>query len=139
MPNFEMPEEMAHNLTVWVHSMKESTVPVKYRYRPEIKELEAKRGRLQQEIAGLYTAEEFEKLSDGEKLFLRYNCWVCHSIGGKGGKLAPDLKNVGKRRKEDWMYKHFKDPRSLSQKSFMPQFNLSEEQIDELVNFLKTL
>ncbi len=139
MPNFEMDEEMAHKLTTWVYSMKESSIPVKYRYRPEDKERRAKLGSLQSQMAGMYTAEEFEELSAGEKLFLRYNCWICHSIGGKGGKLAPDLSNVGKRRSKEWMIRHFKDPRSLSQRSFMPQFNLSEEQMDELVTFLMSL
>jgi len=139
MPDFEMSKEMAHKLTVLIYSMKESSVPVKFRYRPEIKKREAKRGRIQREIAGLYTAEEYEKLSKGEKLFLKYPCWVCHSIKGKGGKLAPDLTKVGKRRDEAWMIKHFKDPRSVTQKSFMPKFNLSDEQIKELITYLKTL
>lgn len=139
MPDFGMSEEMAHKLTVWMYSMKESKVPDKYRYHPEREELEAKRGQVQQQIAGLYTPEEYATLSEGEKLFLKYNCWVCHTIQGKGGKIGPDLSKVGKRRKDDWMVKHFKDPRSVSQKSFMPQFNLKEEQIAELVEYLKTL
>lgn len=139
MPNFEMPEEMAHKLATLVYSMRESHVPVKFRYRPELKKREAKRGRIQREIAGLYTAEEYEKLPEGEKLFLKYPCWVCHSVKGKGGKLAPDLTKVGTRRNEAWMIKHFKDPRSVSQKSFMPKFNLSDEQIKELITYLKTL
>jgi mono/diheme cytochrome c family protein len=139
MPNFEMSEEMAHKLTVWVHSMKESKIPVKYRYNPDAEKLEARRGRVSDAIAGLYTPEEYDALSDGEKLFLRYNCWVCHTVRGKGGKLGPDLTKVGTRRKDNWMVSHFKDPRSVSQKSFMPQFNLSDEQIDELVVYLKTL
>ncbi|MGK7346604.1 MAG: c-type cytochrome [Candidatus Nitrospinota bacterium M3_3B_026] len=139
MPNFNMSEEMAHKLTVWVYSMRESDIPVKYRYRPEVKELAEKRGQVQQQIAGLYTPEEYAKLSEGEKLFLKYNCWVCHTIHGKGGKIGPDLSKVGKRRKDEWMVKHFKDPRSVSQKSFMPQFNLNEDQIAELVEYLKTL
>jgi cbb3-type cytochrome oxidase cytochrome c subunit len=139
MPNFDMPEEMAHQLTVLVYSMKESAVPVKFRYRPELKKREAQRGRVQREIAGLYTAEEYANLQEGEKLFLKYPCWVCHSVKGKGGKLAPDLTKVGTRRDKAWMIKHFKDPRSLSQKSFMPKFNLSDEQINELITYLTSL
>jgi mono/diheme cytochrome c family protein len=137
MPNFEMDKETAHKLVVWMYSMKESNIPVKYRYRP--KEVDKRRGKLQEEIAGLYTPEEYAALSDGEKIFLKYNCWVCHSVRGKGGKLAPDLTNVGTRRKEDWMLKHFTDPRSVSQKTFMPKFNLSEQQMEELVVFLKSI
>jgi len=139
MPKFGMSDDMAHKLTVWVYSMKESKVPDKFRYHPEEKALAAKRGAVQQEIAGLYTPDEYAELSQGEKLFLKYNCWVCHTIHGKGGKIGPDLSKVGKRRKDDWMVKHFKDPRSVSQKSFMPQFNLNQDQIAELVEFLKTL
>lgn len=139
MPNYEMSEEMAHNLTVWVHSMKESDVPVKYRYRPEAAKVAKKRGTLQAEIAGLYTREEYAALPKGKKLFLQYNCWVCHTVAGKGGKLGPNLDKVGKRRKDNWMVSHFKDPRSVSQKSFMPKFNLNDDQIGELVIYLKTL
>lgn len=137
MPNFEMDREMAHKMVVWMYSMQESNVPVKYRYRP--REEDKRRGKLQEEIAGLYTPEEYATLSDGEKVFLKYNCWVCHSVRGKGGKLAPDLTNVGTRRKEDWMVKHFTDPRSVTQKSFMPKFNLTEQQMEELVVFLKSI
>ncbi|MBI5816075.1 MAG: c-type cytochrome [Nitrospinae bacterium] len=138
MPNFEMTKEQAHQMTVWVHSMKESNIPVKYRYRPEGADAK-KRGSLQAQIAGLYTPEEYSKLSSGEKLFLKYNCWVCHTVQGKGGKLAPDLSKVGNRRHEDWMQKHFKDPKSVTKKSFMPTFTLSDEQIGELIAYLKTL
>jgi len=138
MPNFQMTKEQAHMMTTWVHSFKESIVPVKYRYRPTPAEA-SKRGSLQAQIAGLYTPEEFSQLSQGEKLFLKNNCWVCHTIHGKGGKLAPDLSKVGTRRADDWMIKHFKDPRSVSQKTFMPKFTLSEEQMAELVVYLKTL
>jgi len=137
MPNFEMDKEAAHKMVVWMYSMKESNVPVKYRYRP--KEEDKKRGKLQSEIAGMYTPEEYAALSDGEKIFLKYNCWVCHSVRGKGGKLAPDLTNVGSRRKEDWMLKHFTEPRSVSQKTFMPKFNFTEQQMEELVVYLKSI
>ncbi len=135
MPNFEMSEELARKFVVWVYSMKESKVPVKFRYRPKPK----KKKSVAEQIAGLYTPEEFAGLPKGEKLFIRRNCWICHTIHGKGGKLAPDLSKVGKRRSEEWMIRHFKDPRSVSQKSFMPQFNLTDTQIMELVDYLKTL
>ncbi len=138
MPNFEMSREQAHKLTVWVFSMKESAVPVKYRYRPAAPPTSSKPS-VAEQIAGLYTPEEFAALSKGEKLFLRTNCWICHTIRGKGGKLGPDLTKVGKKRDEAWMLKHFKDPRSVTQKSFMPKFNLSDEQMHELVVYLQTL
>ncbi len=136
MPNFEMDKKQAMKMVAWVYSMKESKIPSKYLYKKGVK---IKKQTLAEQMAGLYTAEEFANLEDGEKLFLRYNCWICHTIRGKGGKLGPDLSKVGTRRKPDWMIKHFKDPRSLKQKSFMPQFNLTAEQMDKLVVYLQSL
>lgn len=135
MPNFEMSDEQAHKMTVWVYSMKESNVPLKYRFRKKVE----RKPSVQEQIARLYSPKEFAEIVEGEKLFLRTNCWVCHTIRGKGGKLGPDLSKVGKKRSEAWMIKHFKDPRSVSQKSFMPQLNLSDKQIADLVAYLKTL
>src|SRR3990172_3976190 len=46
----------------------------------------------------------------GEKLFADRHCSACHMIQGKGGKIGPDLSDIGKRREADWLSKFLKDP-----------------------------
>lgn len=42
------------------------------------------------------------------------NCATCHSIGG-GDKIGPDLANVGKRRKIEWLVKYIQYPTGMMQ------------------------
>jgi len=49
----------------------------------------------------------------GEKLFFGDgNCALCHMVGGKGGRLGPDLSRVGTRRSPEFLSKKLRDPNS---------------------------
>lgn len=75
----------------------------------------------------------------GERLFAEKGCIGCHSIGGKGGNVGPALDQVAARRSPDWIMQHFRNPQSVSPGSVMPQFDLSEQQIRALTEFLLSL
>jgi len=75
----------------------------------------------------------------GRKLFYKMNCYGCHRIEGMSeGTLGPDLSEVGKKYRIDYLWRHIVDPRSISATSFMPKFNLSEPDVKALVIFLKS-
>lgn len=60
------------------------------------------------------TAQEDASLDSG-KLVFKQNCSACHSIGGEGGAIGPQLDGVGK-----W------GPRALAEKILDPNRNVSE-------------
>lgn len=66
-------------------------------------------------------------------------CVACHAQGGKGGKIGPALDGVGSRLDESTLYKQIKDPHSLKVDSKMPNLGLAEEDIQQIVSYLKTL
>jgi sulfur oxidation c-type cytochrome SoxX len=79
------------------------------------------------------------RLERGRKLFFSTNCYGCHKIEGlSDGSLAPDLTEVGKKFKVDYLWESIVDPRANIATSFMPKFNLSDEDVRALVIFLKS-
>ena len=79
----------------------------------------------------------------GKHLWETRNCIGCHSLLGEGAYFAPELGNVYKRRGGDegggafikaWMKAM---PTGAPGRRQMPQFNLTDQQLDDLVEFLK--
>lgn len=78
----------------------------------------------------------------GALLVERYGCRRCHRIGDRGGILAPDLNGIT-RRVEDpahvvlrlWL----RDPQSIKPGTAMPNFRLSDSEIEAILMYLKTL
>lgn len=75
----------------------------------------------------------------GRELFFSSNCYGCHRIEGlSDGTIGPDLSDVGKKWKLDYLWGRIADPKSILATSIMPKFNLKEEDIKALVVFLKS-
>ncbi len=75
----------------------------------------------------------------GRELFFKTGCFGCHRIEGlSSGTLGPDLTEVGKERKLDYLWGHIVNPRDYSATSIMPQFKLSDDDRKALVIFLKS-
>jgi mono/diheme cytochrome c family protein len=55
-----------------------------------------------------------------------------------GGTLGPDLTEAGKKYKINYLWEHTVDPRAFSPTSFMPKFDLSDDEIKAIVVFLKS-
>ena len=79
-----------------------------------------------------------EAVVRGKHLWEKNNCIGCHTLLGEGAYFAPELGNVYKRRGPDfikaWMASQ---PSGTPGRRQMPQFNLNEEQLNDLVEFLK--
>lgn len=79
-----------------------------------------------------------EEVARGKHVWETNNCVGCHSLLGEGAYFAPELGNVYKRRGEAfikvWMQAM---PTNAPGRRQMPQFNLTEEQLEDLVAFLK--
>jgi sulfur oxidation c-type cytochrome SoxX len=76
----------------------------------------------------------------GMDLYYASNCYGCHRIEGlSDGTIGPDLSEVGRKFKVDYLFARIKDPKSVLATSIMPKFNmLKDEDIKALVIFLKS-
>lgn len=107
-------------------------------FRPHLKGKEY----MEANCAQCHTGEDFAgtpTVARGRKLFFETNCYGCHKIEGlSDGTLGPDLSEVGKKFKLDYLWESIVDPRANSATSFMPKFHLSDAGVKSLVVFLKS-
>jgi len=97
---------------------------------------------MQANCAQCHTEENFAGtplVAKGRQIFFEKACYGCHRIEGlSNGTLGPDLTEVGKKFKINYLWEHTVDPRAVMPTSFMPQFNLSDDELKALVVFLKS-
>ena len=81
----------------------------------------------------------------GKKVWEKHACIDCHTIIGEGAYFAPEVGNVFVRYGGDKDPKAARDaikawmkaqPSGVPGRRQMPQFNLSEQELDDLVDFL---
>lgn len=74
----------------------------------------------------------------GKHLWETRNCIGCHTLLGEGAYFAPELGNVYPRRGPEFIKAWIKaQPTHTPGRRQMPQFNFTEEQLNDLVAFLK--
>ena len=74
----------------------------------------------------------------GKKVWETNNCIGCTTLLGEGAYFAPELGNVYKRRGPDYIKTWMASmPSNTPGRRQMPQFNLTEEQTNNLIEFLK--
>jgi len=75
----------------------------------------------------------------GVAYFRRENCISCHSVGGAGSKIGPDLTQTAIHRNAAWMIQHFKSPSGVRPGTSMPPIQLNDAQLNSLAAFLLKL
>jgi mono/diheme cytochrome c family protein len=92
--------------------------------------------------AQCHTEENFAgtpHVNRGRQLFYAMNCYGCHKIEGMSeGTLGPELTEAGRKFKVDYLWESIVEPRANLATSFMPKFNLGDEDVKALVIFLKS-
>jgi nitric oxide reductase subunit C len=74
----------------------------------------------------------------GKHLWETRNCIGCHTLLGEGAYFAPELGNVYTRRGGEFIKAWIKaQPTHVPGRRQMPQFNFTEAQLQDLVEFLK--
>ncbi|MEK8028525.1 MAG: hypothetical protein RLY78_358 [Pseudomonadota bacterium] len=74
----------------------------------------------------------------GKTLWETRNCIGCHTLLGEGAYFAPELGNVYQRRGGEFIKAWIKaQPTHAPGRRQMPQFNFTEEQLNDMVEFLK--
>jgi ubiquinol-cytochrome c reductase cytochrome b subunit len=72
-------------------------------------------------------------------LYQTRNCGGCHQVNGMGMTIGPPLNGLARRRTKTWVAQHFANPGALSPGSFMPPYQFSQREMDNLVGYLFTL
>lgn len=87
-----------------------------------------------------------DNVAHGKRVWERHACFDCHTLYGEGARFAPELGNVWLRYggTEDpaaareglkaWIKSQ---PTRIEGRHQMPQFNLSDQDLDDLVEFLR--
>ena len=78
-------------------------------------------------------------INQGRKVYDEKRCALCHAIGGQGGKVGPDLSNVGSRRDGDWLKRFLRDPKGTVPNAKMPPVKATDEELAALVGYLLSL
>ena len=82
--------------------------------------------------------QDVSRSPGGDSRVFLNNCIGCHTLLGEGAYFAPELGNVYARRGPDFIKTWMKiQPTHVEGRRQMPQFNFSEQQLDDLVEFLR--
>ena len=88
---------------------------------------------------------------DPKELLVNRGCMACHivpGVKGPGSSMGPTLKGLSKKKRivagllvnnEKNMRRWLKNPKKVKSSTMMPNIGLSDEEIDVLVAFFKTL
>lgn len=77
-----------------------------------------------------------DAVARGEALVNRNACLGCHVIQGNGGSVGPNLTCVVRRRDATFIRRKLADPTFNNEASMMPNFGLTEAQIEAIVAYL---
>lgn len=81
-----------------------------------------------------------EQVAFGKTVWEENNCIGCHTLLGEGAYFAPELGNVyqrfGESREAVKAFIQYRPAEGIPGRRSMPQFNLTEEELDAVVEFL---
>lgn len=79
-----------------------------------------------------------ESVLRGKHIWETRNCIGCHTLLGEGAYFAPELGNVYPRRGAEFIKAWIKSqPTGTPGRRQMPNFNFTEQELDDIVAFLK--
>lgn len=79
-----------------------------------------------------------DQVTRGKHIWETRDCIGCHTLLGEGAYFAPELGNVYQRRGGEFIKAWIKaQPTGAPGRRQMPQFNLTDQELDDMVAFLK--
>ena len=78
-------------------------------------------------------------VSAGKSIIAKYRCRQCHLIEGEGKAKGPNLDGVTDRLGLVWLRLWLQDPRSIKWNTPMPNFQLSDPEIEAILSYLNEL
>lgn len=122
MPQFHMSQGDLDDLTTALFSMVGEPIAKRAQDRPFVPK----------------PRSEFHPDGEFARLYQRYKCFVCHSVHGYGGTLAPDLSFEGSRSRREWIVQFLKHPQTIRPALTvrMPDFSLTDQEAGALADYL---
>jgi mono/diheme cytochrome c family protein len=80
-----------------------------------------------------------ELVTRGRNLVAAKGCTGCHVVAGKGGTVGPKLDGVIGRRGAPYVLRKLRNPRFDVASSVMPEYGLSDAEINAIVAYLQSL
>lgn len=78
-----------------------------------------------------------DPIAAGAQLAEQYDCRRCHRLGGSGALKAPDLTAVAQRLDEETLRTRLENPQAIKGNTAMPNFRLSDSEIEALLAYLQ--
>lgn len=76
----------------------------------------------------------------GKQLYeVKYQCQACHTIGGSGGYVGPNLSNAGNWLTPAWVEAWLRNPQELVPDTIEPRRQFTDDEIEALTAYLFTL
>lgn len=121
MPDFQLSETEADDITTALLSLSKPNFPEKLVVRPS-------------------TARGPHPSGEVAEVFSKYRCLDCHTLREKGQPLAMDLGRVGSKLKREWLVAYLRKPYPIRPlvKERMPPFGITEREAAVLVEFFQT-
>jgi mono/diheme cytochrome c family protein len=120
MPQFNMTEKEANTLADYIGMVLQ---------KPGVNPAKAEAKQFTPAMAAL-----------GKQLYeVKYQCQACHTIGGTGGYVGPNLNNAGNWLTPAWVEAWLRNPQALVADTIEPRRNFTEEEIRGLTAYLMTL
>ena len=93
------------------------------------------------EATGQAGGKILDPIARGRELFRskRHECSKCHTVQGEGGDKGPDLSHVGRRLRSDFFKPWIRRPANFNLDSEMPAFEGTEQELDDITQFLQSL
>jgi mono/diheme cytochrome c family protein len=80
------------------------------------------------------------EIAEGRQIFARMECFYCHRIGSRGGRLGPALdRGSGSKRSPAFLRAHFQNPAAVVPGSAMPIIAMSDAEERSLILYLQSL
>lgn len=80
-----------------------------------------------------------QMIARGRDLIGQRACLGCHVIGRQGAQVGPTLNGIAERRDTDFLRRKLADPTVDKATSMMPNFGLSDDEIEAILAYLASL
>ena len=126
------------SIVAYVRTLHKNDAP-KIELKPEMNRNRPVSARIKKMDLAPDTLNSDEQITSGKKVYEKYGCRACHSMGDENGRIGPALDRAGFMSNADWLYRWVKDTQALDRRTKMPTLGLTDEEASAIVAYMKSL
>ena len=140
MPTFKytLSDAERWSIVAYVRTLHDNDAP-ELELTPEMNRKRPRSERIRQVNLDPDTLNSDEQIAAGKKVYTKYGCRACHSLGGKYGRIGPALDRAGFMSNADWLYRWVKETQAIDPHTKMPTLGLTDEEASAIVAYINTL